>query len=177
MINKFLISALFMSSFAFAHFGIKTVSSVDVSKFLGTWYRISSKPVVFEPKCRCARQVLDAKEDGTISVYNSCNKVDATGKLVEIRGTAKALDSSASKLSVDFGLPWKGSYWIVAVDPQYRYAVVSDSLGYSLYVMSRLPTLSSELYDEAVQAAKLNNISLKRLVVQPNDGCNYPPER
>lgn len=176
IINKLIVLVILASSMAFAHFGIKTVDSVEVPKFLGTWYRISANPVVFEPKCLCARQVLSANPEGNVSVYNSCNKADATGKLVEIRGTAKAIDASATKLSVDFGLPWKGSYWIVALDSQYRYAVVSDSLGFSLYVMSKSPTLSAELYEEAVNAAKLNHVNVSRLVMQPQTVCNYPPE-
>lgn len=165
-----------ISSLSVARSTVKTVPLVDAQKFAGTWYRISANPIIVEPACACARQVLTPKADGTIAVYNSCNKGDRSGKLVEIRGTAIAKDASVSKLAVDFGLPWKGSYWIVAVDVYYRYAVVTDSLGYSLYVMSRAPVLSDELYDEALAAAKANNVNISRLKVQSQQGCNYPPE-
>ena len=63
------------------------------------------------------------------------------------------------------------------MDSFYRYAVVTDSRGYSLYVMSRTPELSNELYQEALTVAKNNNVNVEKLVVQSQAGCQYPPER
>ncbi len=178
-LNKLLIliQLICAYSFSFGAANIKTASNVDAARFLGTWYRIAANPIIFEPSCVCARQVLNMQSNGKIGVYNSCNKKDTTGKLVEIRGTAQPKDASVSKLSVDFGLPWKGSYWIIAVDQDYRWAVVSDSLGYSLYVMSKTIDLSPEQYQEAISAAMANNVSVKRLKIQSQAGCVYPPER
>ncbi len=178
-LNKLLIliQLICVYSFSYGATNIKTAANVDAAQFLGTWYRIAANPIIFEPSCVCARQVLNLQASGKIGVYNSCNKKDTAGKLVEIRGTAQPKDSSVSKLSVDFGLPWKGSYWIIAVDLYYRWAVVSDSMGYSLYVMSKTTDLSPELFAEAIQAATANNVSVKRLKIQSQAGCVYPPER
>lgn len=138
------VAAIF-SSVSMAHGNIQTLDKVDAAKFVGTWYRIAGNPVIFEPGCSCAPQVLTPNSDGTVAVYNSCNSAK-TGKLIEIRGTAEAADSSESKFSIDFGLPWKGQYWVVAVDSEYRYAAVTDSFGYSLCILSRTPELSADLY-------------------------------
>ena len=152
---------------------IQTVERVSLAEYAGTWYRISSNPVPYEPKCACARQVLTPAANSKIAVYNSCNAL-SDGKLKEIRGSAVATDASGSKLSVDFGLPWKGDYWVIALDSEYRYAVVTDRFGFSLYILSREPTLSDELYKKAVQEAS-QQVSVKRLVIAGQSNCHYPP--
>ena len=52
---------------------LRTVSFVDVNKYLGVWYQIAHRPLIFEglKPCSCARQVLTANSDGTVAVYNS----------------------------------------------------------------------------------------------------------
>ncbi|MBL7555059.1 MAG: lipocalin family protein [Bdellovibrionaceae bacterium] len=171
LISVLLISILMSSFTVFAKSNIKTLESVEISKFLGTWYRISSNPVIFEPRCKCARQIISAQPNGVVSVHNSCVKDDKSGKLLEIKGTASALDSSASKLAVDFGLPWKGSYWIIGFDPLNGYAVVSDKWGYSLYIMSRNPDMDKNLYSHAVNVAKRAGVKTNRLRIQDNSTC------
>jgi apolipoprotein D and lipocalin family protein len=172
--KKFVLIAIAMSLFvpnAFAK--LETVKSVDLGKFVGVWYRISANPIVFEPKSKCARQVLMPTADSKVAVYNSGNRF-SNGELFEIRGTAEAIDETGSKLEVDFGLPWKGSYWIIALDPEYRYAAVTDSHGYSLYIMSRFPTLDQELYKKAV-AEVSTKINTDKLRMEDQSNCTYPP--
>lgn len=174
IITKILFCLTAFSAFTYAKTPIKTLESVNVPQFLGTWYRISSNPVAFEPKCLCARQVLGDSGDGRVSVYNSCNRANSSKELVEIRGFATAIDSSASKLAVDFGLPWKGSYWIVAFDAVEGYAIVTDKWGYSLYIMSRTPDMTPELHERLVKIAETAGVKVNRLKIQSNEGCVYP---
>jgi len=178
-----LLLVLIYSVSTFASFGmtnnLKTVESVDPLKFVGTWYRISSRPIIFEPSCACARQVLKANENNTVGVYNTCNKGVVGGKLVTIGGYASPIDNTYTKFDVHFkGAPLTGSYWIIALDAEYRWAVVSDKYGYSLYVMSREPQLSPELYKEAINEATLNGAPVEKLEMQVQDGCApYPSDK
>ncbi len=166
-----LTSVLLVGSSSFAK--VQTLDKVDLGKFAGTWYRISANPIIFEPKSACARQVLTPVPDSKVAVYNS-GISEANGKLFEIRGTAEAIDQTGSKLAIDFGLPWKGTYWIIALDRQYRYAAVTDAHGYSLYIMSRTPALDAKLYQEAVDAASLH-VNTKKLQMENQTNCHYPP--
>ena len=158
-----------MTAFATVH----TLPSVELGKFAGTWYRISAKPIIFEPKCACARQVLTARADGKIDVLNTCNKNTVDGELVTIKGTATAKDSSNSKLSVNFGLPWNGDFYIIAVAKDYEWAVVTDRYAYSLYIQAKTPTITKEQYNEALSAAALQ-VKTAGLVQEEQNGCNYP---
>ncbi|MEZ5239625.1 MAG: lipocalin family protein [Microthrixaceae bacterium] len=50
--------------------------------------------------------------------------------------------------------PGPGNYWIcVDLDPDYRWAVVSDPTGSSAFLLSRTPTIDDDLYDELVDRA------------------------
>lgn len=152
---------------------VKTVDYVDPSRYVGTWYQIARNPVFFENGCVCSRQVLTPTDVG-VSVYNTCNRQTVTGPLLEIRGTATIDDpTSNSRLTVDFGLPKKGQYWIIGLDHDYRFAVVSDSTGDVLYVLSKTPTLSDELYNQAVALAAAQ-VRVDRLTKTLQEGCSYP---
>lgn len=162
---------MMMASSAFAK--VETLPSLDLGKFAGTWYRIAANPIIFEPKCACARQVLSPGADGKINVLNTCNKNDVDGKLVTISGTATPKDSTNSKLSVNFGLPWGGDFYVIAVSSDYQVAVVTDRFGYSLYIQAKTPTISAEQYNEALDAAAAQ-VSTSRLQIEQQDGCTYP---
>ena len=99
------------------------------------------------------------------------------GELVSIGGYAVPNDPSFAKYDVHFtGVGPTGSYWVIALDSDYRWAVVSDKYGYSLYVMSREPQLAPELYQAALSAAAANGAPIEKLVMQVQEGCSpYPP--
>ena len=155
-----------------AHAQLRTVPYVEVERYLGTWYQIARNPLIFEGNCICSRQVLSHGQ-GRVDVYNSCNE-PATGELREIRGFATNNDpSSNAQFTVDFGLPRTGQYWIIGLDVDYRYAVVSDPSLLSLYILSKTPTLSPELYEEAVDLAG-EQMDVSKLRMTPQTGCAYP---
>lgn len=153
---------------------LKTVPFVDVSRYLGRWYQISRNSLPFEGECACAQQTLTANPDGTVGVYNSCNDKTPSGVLREIRGYAVNDDlTSNSKFTVDFFLPQKGKYWIIGLDSDYRYAVVSDPSRSSLYILSKTPFLEPELFNKAVEEAS-SQINTSNLRTTEQQGCTYP---
>lgn len=155
-----------------AHAQLRTVPYVEVERYLGTWYQIARNPLIFEGNCICSRQILSLGQ-GRVDVYNSCNE-PTTGELREIRGFATNNDPrSNAQFTVDFGLPQKGQYWIIGLDVDYRYAVVSDPSLLSLYILSKTPTLASELYEEAVALAA-EQVDVSKLRMTPQTGCAYP---
>jgi len=152
---------------------LRTVPFVDVSRYLGTWYQIARNPLIFEGDCICSRQILSLRTDGNVGVYNSCNN-PYTGAVREIRGFATNDDATTNaRFTVDFGLPHKGAYWIIGLDHDYRYAVVSDPSLQSLYILSKTPELPAALYEEAVRKAA-EQLDTSRLTLTEQRGCVYP---
>ncbi len=173
---KIITLALALFGFAFAtesQAQMRTVEHVDIAQYAGTWYQIAHNPLIFEGNCICSRQVLAGREDGRISVYNSCNE-PASGLLREIRGIATNNDPMTNaQFTVDFGLPHTGQYWIIGLADDYSYAVVSDPSEMSLYILSKTPTLSNELYEEAVAKAS-EQVDISKLQLTQQQGCSYP---
>jgi apolipoprotein D and lipocalin family protein len=169
------LSTILLSLFAAMAFAdLQTVPQVDVSRYVGTWYSIAKNPLFFQKGCVCSQQKLSLLPDGTVGVYNSCNIGSITGPLNSIEGIATSTDPlTNAKFVVDFNLPNKGDYWIIGLDIDYRYAVVSDPSMKSLYILSKTPTLSEDLYNQAVaEAAKQVDTSKLEMTLQ--QGCTYP---
>jgi apolipoprotein D and lipocalin family protein len=154
---------------------LQTVSYVDPTKYIGRWYQISHNQLPFEPnKCACAQQTLGLNSNSTVSVYNSCNEGSAKGPLRDINGFATIDDpKSNAKLTVDFGLPHKGQYWIIALAEDYSWAVVSDPSRFSLYILSKTPVLPTESYQKALSEAVIQ-IDTSKLVITDQTDCVYP---
>ncbi len=170
LLSFFIFGLYFMNS---AQAQLQTVPYVELSKYAGTWYQISHKPLIFEGKCICSRQVLSGLEDGTVGVYNTCND-PTTGELRSISGVATNNDPSTNaQFTVDFGLPHTGQYWIIGLGDNYEYAVVSDPSLLSLYILSKTPQLSPELYAEAVEKAQ-RQVDVSKLRVTEQRNCEYP---
>lgn len=172
--NSFYFAVLFLSTITLAQDNdLRTVPYVDVSKYLGAWYRIASNPLFFEGKCTCSRQVLGLRSDNNVSVYNSCNEFPG-GPLREIRGFATNQDPTTNaRFTVDFGFPQKGQYWIIGLDSDYRWAVVSDPSKVSLYILSKTPELSAEEFKKALAEAE-KQLDTSKLVLEEHKGCTYP---
>lgn len=53
---------------------LKTVESVDLDRYLGTWYEIASYPAWFQKNCTAVKAEYSRRDDGLLSVVNSCRK-------------------------------------------------------------------------------------------------------
>lgn len=171
---KFLVIALLGATMMAQ--ALETVPYVDISKYAGRWYQQARNVRIFEPRgCACAQQTLTINAEGSIDVYNSCHWFSNAGKLAEIRGKAYTANTKTNAhLVVDFGLPWLGEYWIIALDPNYEWAVVSEPSQKSLYILSRTPILPEFQYQQAIKAAGLQ-VPTDKLKMTSHESCTYPP--
>ena len=71
-------------------------------------------------------------------------------------GWAKVVDGdgSNSKLKVTFFWPFYGDYWILDLDPQYRWALVGTPNRKNLWVLSRTPKLANDVLERLLQRAR-----------------------
>ena len=69
-----------------------------------------------------------------------------------------------TKLKVTFFWPFSGNYWIIDLDPGYRWAVVGEPGRNYLWILSREPRLDETLYDRIVESAKRQGYAVERLV-------------
>ncbi len=164
----FLLGAM---SAAFADSGteLKTVSAVDLNRYLGKWYEIARYPNRFEKGCASdVTAQYTFRPDGKIEVINSCRQAD--GKMKTSKGSAKVADKQTNaKLKVTFFWPFYGNYWIIDLDPDYRYAVVSEPGRDYLWILSRTPKLDPSVFDAITNRLRQNGFDPSRLIKPPQN--------
>ena len=149
---------------------VRTITALDVPRYLGTWYEIAKFPNWFQKKCVSnTKAVYTAKPDGNLRVLNSCST--ANGEISEAEGLARQIGPKDSpKLEVRFAPEWLsflpmvwGDYWVIDLDSQYQVAAVSDPRREYLWVLSRTPQLDPKVYDDLLQRLKQQQFDIKKL--------------
>jgi len=126
---------------------LQTVASVDLQRYLGTWYEIASFPQSFQRGCTATTATYSLKDDGEIEVLNRCRKGSLTGRETTALGRARVTDTATNaRLEVSFFGPFWGDYWIVDLGQDYEYAVVGHPGRDYLWILSRTPELEDGVY-------------------------------
>lgn len=136
---------------------LTTVSAVEIDRYLGRWYEIARLPNSFEKDCEGVTADYALRDDGLISVVNTCRKGAVDGKVERANGRARVVDqASNAKLEVSFFGPFWGDYWIIDLADDYSLSIVSEPKGRYLWILARTPTISLETKAEAI--AKLEGL-------------------
>lgn len=151
-----------MLSVALGLFGCKTgevlptsVGEVNLQRYTGLWFDVASFPARFQKNCFCTTATYTLTDEGTVEVYNSCRKGGAQGKVSGIRGKAFTVKgSNNTKLKVQFFWPFRADYWIVKLDKDYQWAVVSTPGKNYLWILSRTPVMDEMVYNTIVDSLR-----------------------
>lgn len=150
---------------------LTTVSSVDLRRYAGRWYEIGRYPNRFEKSCiRNVTADYSIRSDGDLRVVNTC--IDKKGKKKIAEGEAKVTDGvSNSKLKVRFApsfLKWLpfvwGDYWIVDLDPNYRYALVGDRNRRYFWILSREAQMDTQQYEALLKRAEAKGFDPSKVI-------------
>lgn len=150
-----------------------TVERVDLPRYMGTWYEIARLPMRHEPAGATDVSATYAlRDDGRVEVRN---RMWHRGELQEAVGEAEALDGSGSRLEVSFlpeGLRWipftRGDYWILALDPAYRVALVGSPDRRYLWLLAREPLLDEITRTHYLSIAQARGYDLAELIHTPH---------
>ena len=113
------------------------VSTLDLDRYLGSWYEIARLDHSFERGVEECKAVYTLNRDGTIKVVNSGIKA---GKPKTAVGKGKRTDQPGL-LRVSFFGPFYADYRVMMIDEDYGYALVgSGGAGY-LWILSRTKNL------------------------------------
>lgn len=124
---------------------VRAVPSVDMTRYQGKWYEIARLPLSWEKKCAShVTATYTLRPDGDITVLNACQRVD--GKVTSSRGKAQLAvrGGPTSKLKVTFFWPFRGDYWVLALDPDYRWSLVGTPDRKYLWLLSRAQTMDGD---------------------------------
>lgn len=139
-----------------------TVPVFDVRRFMGQWYEIARYEHRFEKGMTHVTATYSLQEDGSIKVKNEGYK---NGKHKEVEGRAKQPDpADPGKLKVSFFLWFYSDYYVLDIDPDYRYVLIGSSSDKYLWIMSRDKTLSKEKQAELLDKLRVRGYDTEKLL-------------
>ena len=133
--------------------GASAVKPFDVKRYTGKWYEIARLDFKYEKGLNNTTAQYTLHDDGTIKVVN--RGYDAKkDKWKEATGKAKFVgDPNEARLKVSFFGPFYSGYNVIAIDPEYRYALVAgESLKY-LWLLSRDTVMPERVKQEYLSKA------------------------
>lgn len=149
---------------------LQVVPWVDLQQYAGTWYEIARYPNRFQKDCFATSVTYTLRQDGTVEVVNRCRSGSVNGEERSVRGKAWSVDPATNaKLKVQFFWPFRGNYWIIQLDENYRYAVVGNPKRNLLWILSRTPAMDRTTYDGILQRLEAQGYDPRRLI-RPGHG-------
>jgi apolipoprotein D and lipocalin family protein len=144
---------------------LQVVPSVDLARYAGRWFEIARFPNRFQRDCASnTTATYTLRPDGKVTVLNECRTSE--GRLKSAKGTARVANAKGpnTKLKVTFFWPFSGNYWIMDLDPEYRWVVVGEPGRDYLWILSREPRMEEAVYIQLVERARQQGFETGRLL-------------
>ncbi len=151
---------------------MRVVADLDLTRYAGTWYEVARLPNRFQEECAGdVTATYTLRDDGRIDVLNRCARAD--GSLDEAQGVARRASASDSnaRLEVRFAPAWLswlpavwGDYWVLDLDPDYRWALIGEPRRRYLWVLSRSPGVDETTLRRILATAEREGYDLGPLV-------------
>lgn len=148
---------------------VRAVDALDIDRYAGQWHEIAHLPVSFQKQCAgdiTAHYGL--RHDGRISVTNACR--NSNGERVVAEGVARPVADHPGQLQVRFVPDWLSwvplvwaDYWVIALDPDYQWAMVGEPGRKYLWILSRLPEMDRARFEQLKAQAEAMGYDLAPL--------------
>lgn len=150
---------------------VSPVPQLDLDRYAGRWYEIARKPNRFQNACAGeVTATYTRRADGRIDVFNQCNEAGGRTRAASAVGRRPDAAGAPAKLEVRFApaflsfLPivW-ADYWVIDLDPAYRWAAVGGPDRKYFWILSRTPTLDEGVVAEITRRATAMGYDLSDL--------------
>lgn len=132
---------------------LPTSQDVDLARYIGKWYTISSLPQYYTRNCQGQTAEYDVIDEKAIAVKNTCFKENGKIKIINGKGVIQDAPNNA-RLLVRFNTFWtslfriKGEYVIIKLSDGYDSVMVGSTDRKALWIMSRTPSIDPTLFME-----------------------------
>lgn len=134
--------------------GVTAVTPFAKEKYLGKWYEIARLDFKYEKDLNNTTAQYSLNDDGTIKVFNRGYNTK-TKEWTESAGKAKFVgDTNEAMLKVSFFGPFYSGYNVIAIDPDYKYALVAGESFKYLWILSREKTIPKNIKENYLQKAE-----------------------
>ena len=144
--------------------GARAISPFRKDRYLGKWYEIARMDFKFEKNLDHVTATYSLNPDGTIRVdnrgYNYLKKEwkESIGKAKFVNGPDTA------RLKVSFFGPFYAGYNVIALDPDYKYAMIAGNNLDHLWLLSREKDIPVGILTAFLKQAKTLGYDVSKLV-------------
>ena len=144
--------------------GAQAVRPFDKDRYLGKWYEIARLDFKYEKGLSKVTATYSLNADGSIRVENRGFNA-AKNEWKESIGKAKPVaDENEGRLKVSFFGPFYAGYNVIAIDREYRYALVAGNDLRYLWILSRTPDIPAAVKSDYLEQAKALGYRVQDLV-------------
>ncbi len=128
---------------------IKTVSNVDIQRFMGDWYVIANIPTFMEKDAYNAVESYRLDDDGTIATTFTYNKGGFDGPVKKYTPRGFIEDTTSNAVwGMRFVWPFKAEYRIIYLDEDYTKTVIGRTKRDYVWLMARTPKIDEQEYQD-----------------------------
>lgn len=140
------------------------VSNFELDRYLGKWYEIARMDFRFEKNMDNTTAEYSLDKNGRVKVVNSGydyvkNEYKSAEGKAKFRG-----QSDIAELEVSFFGPFYSAYNVIALDPEYKYALVAGKNTDYLWILSRTTDIPEEVKQEYLSIAVNAGYDISKLV-------------
>lgn len=147
---------------------LRTVSHVDLPRFMGDWYVIGMIPWIVEKDNVGTMDVYTPRPDGRIDVRYVFHKKSLDAPRQEMKAVATVVDTKTNaEWAVQFLWPFKAPYLVIDLSPDYRQTVIGHPSRNLVWIMSRERSMSEVDYKAILQRLAAQGYDTSRIVRVP----------
>lgn len=144
--------------------GTTAVDDFSLDRYLGQWYEIARLDHGFERGLDCVTASYSRRDDGGVRVINRGVNLQ-TAEISRAEGRGYFVDGpDTARLKVSFFGPFYGGYNVLALDDDYRHALVAGSDRGYLWLLARTPTVSDAVRQRMIDRARTLDFPVDELI-------------
>lgn len=156
--------ALAMKSMTRIPKGVEAVKPFDINKYMGKWYEIARMDYFFEKNLNNCTAEYSMDKDGEIKVINRGYNYKKN-RMEESEGKAEFVDSpDEARLKVSFWGPFYSAYNVIAIDKDYKNALVAGKDMKHMWLLSRESKMAEETIEYFLQQAESYGYDTSKLI-------------
>ena len=147
---------------------LRTVSHVDLDRYMGRWNVISAVPTFLEKGKVATADIYVRRPDGKIDNVFAFRKGSLSAPEETWRGIAWVTDPATNATwKVRLLWPFTAEYRVLELAPDYTSAVVASRGGKWLWVLARETTLPEPVYADVVNRLRARDLPVDQLEKVP----------
>lgn len=144
--------------------GLRPVTSFDIQRYLGQWYEIARLDHSFERGMTDVTATYGLQDDGSVRVINRGYDTQRQAWKEAVGRAVFLGDSRTASLKVSFFGPFYGGYHVIALDRDYRWALVAGADRDYLWILSRDKTLPADIRAQLVRQARELGFAVDKMI-------------